>query len=246
MRRIKLTLSYIGTAYGGWQRQINRDTVQERIESAIFLLTKQKVSVQGSGRTDAGVHAVAQVAHFDDESALPIKNFVTGINHFLPADIRIEKAEEVSADFHARFSAKEKTYCYYIYDGDYEKAIMLNRALFVKGKLDAKKMNEASKAFLGEHDFKSFMSTGADTVTSIRTVKAVSVRKRNGFFVIEITANGFLYNMVRLIAGTLIRAGKGEIDFDGVKKLIELADKEAVKEVMPAHGLYLKSVKYGK
>lgn len=244
MRRIKLTLSYIGTAYGGWQRQPNRDTVQERIENAIFSLTKKRVSVQGSGRTDAGVHADAQVAHFDDESGLPLKNFVTGINHFLPSDIRIEKAEEVSADFHARFSAVEKTYRYYIYDGAAERAIMLNRATFVKGKLDANKMNEAAKAFIGEHDFKSFMSTGADTTTSVRTVKAISVRKRNGLIVIEVTANGFLYNMVRLISGALVKAGKGEIDRDGIARLIALADKDAVREVMPAQGLYLKSVKY--
>lgn len=244
MRRIKLTLSYLGTAYNGWQRQPNGDTVQERIEKAITSLTKEQVSIQGSGRTDAGVHALKQVAHFDTSSLLPLKNFVTGLNHFLPPDIRIEKAEEVSAQFHARYSAVEKTYRYLIYDGAVEKAVHLNRAVFVKGKLDAKRMDEASKAFLGEHDFTSFMSTGADTTTSVRTVKKVSVRRSGGLIVIEITANGFLYNMVRLIAGALVRAGKGELDKEGIAKLIERADKNAVYEVMAPYGLYLKSVKY--
>ncbi len=244
MRRIKLTLGYIGTAYSGWQRQPKQDTIQERIESAIFLLTTEKTSVQGSGRTDAGVHAIAQVAHFDTQSTIPVKNFVTGLNHFLPNDIRIEKAEEVASDFHARFSAKKKTYCYLLYDDGKEKAIYFNRALLVKQKLSVAKMNAAAKAFLGEHDFTSFMSTGADTSTSVRTITAIKVIRRDGFIRIEVTANGFLYNMVRLIVGVLVRAGKGELDREGIEELINAADKNIVHEVVPAHGLYLKSVKY--
>lgn len=244
MRRIKLTLGYIGTAYSGWQRQIDRDTVQERLEKAVSLLTKEQVSVQGSGRTDTGVHAIGQVAHFDTESSIPIKNFVTGLNHFLPDDIRITSAEEVDGSFHARYSAKEKTYCYALYEGKTDIAVLANRAVRVKSRLSVAKMQRAATAFVGEHDFRSFQSTNADTTTSVRTVKSVRVVRKDGLIRIYATANGFLYNMVRLMVGTLVKAGKGEIDADGIKELIARADKHAVTEVMPACGLYLVKVNY--
>lgn len=244
MRRIKLTLGYIGTAYSGWQRQIGQDTVQERLERAVSLLTKEQVSVQGSGRTDTGVHAIGQVAHFDTESSIPIKNFVTGLNHFLPDDIRITSAEETDGSFHARYSAKEKTYCYALYEGETDIAVLANRAVRVKNRLSVAKMQRAATAFVGEHDFRSFQSTNADTTTSVRTVKSVRVVRKDGLIRIYATANGFLYNMVRLMVGTLVRAGKGEIDADGIKELIARADKHAVTEVMPACGLYLVEVKY--
>ena len=244
MRRIRLTLDYIGTAYSGWQRQPDRDTVQQRVEDALFSLTGERTSVVASGRTDAGVHALGQVAHFDTDSDIPVKNFMTGLNHFLPPDIRILKAENVKNDFHARFSAHEKTYCYCIYECPFDRAAYLNRAARVSEKLDVKAMRMASTAFLGEHDFTSFMSTGADTVGAVRTVKDVRVVRSGGLVRIFVTANGFLYNMVRLIAGVLVRAGQGKIDKAGVEKLIALKDKHAVREVMPAEGLYLVSVKY--
>lgn len=244
MRRIRLTLDYIGTAYSGWQRQPDRDTVQKRVEDALFSLTGERTSVVASGRTDAGVHALGQVAHFDTDSDIPVKNFMTGLNHFLPPDIRILKAENVKNDFHARFSAHEKTYCYCIYECPFDRAAYLNRAARVSEKLDVKAMRMASAAFLGEHDFTSFMSTGADTVGAVRTVKDVRVVRSGGLVRIFVTANGFLYNMVRLIAGVLVRAGQGKIDKAGVEKLIALKNKHAVREVMPAEGLYLVSVKY--
>ena len=244
MRRIRLTLDYIGTAYSGWQRQPDRDTVQKRVEDALFSLTGERTSVVASGRTDAGVHALGQVAHFDTDSDIPVKNFMTGLNHFLPPDIRILKAENVKNDFHARFSAHEKTYCYCIYECPFDRAAYLNRAARVSEKLDVKAMRMASTAFLGEHDSTSFMSTGADTVSAVRNVKDVRVVRSGGLIRIFVTANGFLYNMVRLIAGVLVRAGQGKIDKAGVEKLIALKNKHAVREVMPAEGLYLVSVKY--
>lgn len=244
MRRIKLTIGYIGTAYSGWQRQPDQDTVQKRIEDAIYALTKERVSVQGSGRTDAGVHALGQVAHFDTDATIPLKNFVTGVNHFLPSDIRVENAEEVDESFHARFNATSKTYCYLLYESDREKAVYLNRAVQVKQKLSLKKMRDCAVAFLGEHDFTSFMSTGADTTGAVRTITELKVERADGLVRISVSANGFLYNMVRLIVGVLVRAGKGEIDCNGVKRLIELKSKDAVREVMPACGLYLKRVEY--
>ncbi len=243
-RRIVLTLGYMGTAYSGWQRQPGEDTVQQRVENAIKSLTRESVSVTASGRTDAGVHAIGQVAHFDTDSNIPTKNFVSGLNHFLPPDIRVTAAREANASFHARFSAKKKTYCYCIYESRVERAELYNRAVRVEDKLDVKKMNEAAAAFIGEHDFTSFMSTGADTNTATRTIIELKAVRSGGLVKIYATANGFLYNMVRLIAGVLVRAGRGKITADGVSELIEKKSKHAVTEVMPACGLYLVKVNY--
>jgi len=244
MRRIKITLDYIGTAYDGWQRQPGRDTVQQRVEDAIFSLSGERVSVTASGRTDAGVHALGQVAHFDVNTAIPVKNYMTGVNHFLPPDIRILKAEEVTADFHARFSVHEKTYTYCLYESRFERACYLNRAARADNRLDVAKMKRAAKAFEGTHDFTSFCSSGADTTTFTRTIKSVYVRRSGGLVKISVTADGFLYNMVRRVAAVLVRAGYGQIDCDGVKKLLAAADNKVAKDVMPACGLYLESVVY--
>lgn len=244
MRRIKITLDYIGTAYDGWQRQPDRDTVQKRVEEAIFSLSGERVSVVASGRTDAGVHALGQVAHFDVNAAIPAKNYMTGVNHFLPPDIRILSAEEAPDDFHARFSAHEKTYTYCIYESRFDRACYFNRAARVEQKLDLKNMKTAAEAFCGTHDFTSFCSAGADTTTFIRTIKDIRVTRSGGLVKISVTADGFLYNMVRRIAAVLVKAGKGQIDKAGAEKLINAADNKVAKDVMPACGLYLKSVKY--
>ncbi len=244
MRRIKITFDYIGTAYDGWQRQPGRDTVQQRVEDAIFSLSGERVSVTASGRTDAGVHALGQVAHFDVNTAIPVKNYMTGVNHFLPPDIRILKAEEVTADFHARFSVHEKTYTYCLYESRFERACYLNRAARADNRLDIAKMKQAAKAFEGTHDFTSFCSSGADTTTFTRIIKSVYVRRSGGLVKISVTADGFLYNMVRRIAAVLVRAGYGQVDCDGVKKLLAAADNRVAKDVLPACGLYLQSVRY--
>lgn len=244
MRRIKITLDYIGTAYDGWQRQPDRDTVQKRVEEAIFSLSGERVSVVASGRTDAGVHALGQVAHFDVNAAIPAKNYMTGVNHFLPPDIRILSAEEAPEDFHARFSAHEKTYTYCIYESRFDRACYFNRAARVEQKLDLKNMKTAAEAFCGTHDFTSFCSAGADTTTFTRTIKDIRVARSGGLVKISVTADGFLYNMVRRIAAVLVKAGKGQIDKAGAEKLINAADNKVAKDVMPAYGLYLKSVKY--
>lgn len=244
MRRIKITLDYIGTAYDGWQRQPDRDTVQKCVEEAIFSLSGERVSVVASGRTDAGVHALGQVAHFDVNAAIPAKNYMTGVNHFLPPDIRILSAEEAPEDFHARFSAHEKTYTYCIYESRFDRACYFNRAARVEQKLDLKNMKTAAEAFCGTHDFTSFCSAGADTTTFTRTIKDIRVTRSGGLVKISVTADGFLYNMVRRIAAVLVKAGKGQIDKAGAEKLINAADNKVAKDVMPACGLYLKSVKY--
>ena len=224
--------------YNGVNMPLGGEALQDALEAVYGI----RYPVKGCSRTDAGVHAIGQVVHFDTVSNIPVKNFVTGLNHFLPSDIRVLTAKKVSQKFHARFSAKEKTYCYVMYESEVDKSVYYNRAVRIKGKLDG--MNDAGKAFLGEHDFTSYMSTGADTVGAVRTVKDLRVVRHGGFVKIYVTANGFLYNMVRLIAGTLVRAGKCELTASDVSALIDKKSKDAVREVMPACGLYLMQVKY--
>ena len=244
MRRIVITLGYVGSAYSGWQIQPNRDTVQSRVEDAVFALTGTKTPVVASGRTDAGVHAIGQVAHFDTPASIPAKNFVKGLNRFLPPDIRVTKAEERDENFHARFSAHEKTYRYALYLSDTECALMSGRAWRIDYPLDTDKMRTAAEYLVGENDFTSFMSTGADTKTTIRIVKSVTISRRGKQMNLTFTANGFLYNMVRLMTGALVKVGSGKIPPEAVKDMLEARSKTAVTFVAPPDGLYLVKVKY--
>ena len=244
MRRIKITLDYIGTAYDGWQRQPDRDTVQKRVEEAIFSLSGERVSVVASGRTDAGVHALGQVAHFDVNAAIPAKNYMTGVNHFLPPDIRILSAEEAPEDFHARFSAHEKTYTYCIYESRFDRACYFNRAARVEQKLDLKNMKTAAEAFCGTHDFTSFCSAGADTTTFTRTIKDIRITRSGGLGKISVTADGFLYNMVRIMTGTLLAVQQGRFVPEDIPKIIEGKNRKLAGPTAPACGLYLEKVFY--
>lgn len=242
--RYKITLDYVGTAYHGWQHQNGQDTVQDRCESALESLFNKKIKLHASGRTDAGVHALGQTAHFDAEKELPIKSVVGGLNHFLPLDIRVRKCEIVDSDFHARKSVVKKTYMYLLYQGDADSAVYHNRATRVYGNLDIDLMSDAAKVFLGKHDFVSFMSTGSSVKTTVREVYLLDIIKDGDLIKIFISANGFLYNMVRLIVAQLIKAGKGEVSPDEIKMLIDKRDKDVVKLCASASGLYLYSVEY--
>lgn len=244
MRRIVITLGYVGSGYDGWQIQPDRDTVQSRVEDAVFALTGVKTSVVASGRTDAGVHAIGQVAHFDTPVSIPAKNFVKGLNRFLPPDIRVTKAEERDENFHARFSAHEKTYRYIVYACSAESALLAGRVWRVDYPLDADRMREAAAYLVGEHDFTSFMSTGADTKTAVRNVKSITITRRGKEIRLTFTANGFLYNMVRLMTGAIVKAGSGKIAPEAIKDMLEARSKTAVTFVAPADGLYLVKVKY--
>lgn len=244
MRRIVITIGYVGSNYGGWQVQPNRDTVQARVEAALLALTGVQTTVVASGRTDAGVHAIGQVAHFDTPVSIPAKNFVRGLNRFLPPDIRVTKAEERDENFHARFSAHEKTYRYVLYMSKTENALLYDRAWRIDYPLDADKMRKAAEYLVGEHDFASFVSSGADTKTTVRNVKSISVVKRGKEIRLTFTANGFLYNMVRLMTGAIVLAGSGKIEPEEVKRMLEAKSKTAVTNVAPACGLYLVKVKY--
>lgn len=246
MRRIKLTLDYNGSAYSGWQRQPGRDTVQSRLEDALYRLTGESITAVASGRTDAGVHALGQVAHFDTEANYPVRNFVTGLNRFLPPDIRVQAAEEAPLSFHARFSAHEKTYRYVVYEGKTDRALSYGREVRIAPGADVAAMREAAKIFRGKHDFASFCASGADTTTSVRTIKRVSVVKRGERIIFSFTADGFLYNMVRRMVAEILRVGEGKATAEDLSAMLAAADKNAVRHCMPPEGLYLVSVKYGK
>ena len=248
MRRIKLVLDYTGTRFSGWQIQIGKDTVQARIEKALFLLTGEKVSVIASGRTDAGVHALAQVIHFDTNTEFDTVAYVRGTNNYLPDDIRVLSAEVVASDFHARYGATKKTYIYRVYVSNEERAVYLNRATRVNAPLSLTAMQNCCKVLIGEHDFTSFMSSGSSVKTTKRTIYDANIVEREGLFgkeyIFSFTANGFLYNMVRKMSAVLISVGQGKMDESDVTYQLENPSKTGLTLVAPACGLYLKEVEY--
>lgn len=240
-----IVVDYDGGAYHGWQKQKGLDTVQERLENAVKNLTGQSVCVHGSGRTDAGVHAAGQAAHFELENVSRSYNFVKGLNHYLPPDIRVLEAGIKPDGFHARFSAHSKTYEYLIYEGKTDRALMNGHAMRVGTVLDVDNMNAAAQMLTGTHDFTSFMSTGSPVASAVRTLYELKAERKEGFVTVTATANGFLYNMVRRLVAVLIKAGKGEIKPAGVLEILEKKDGLAIKDIVPACGLYLKCVDYG-
>ncbi len=238
--RYKITLSYDGAGFCGWQSQPSGNSVQDAVERATEQLFGKKSSVVGSGRTDAGVHALAQVAHFDADKAMPLKNVVGGLNAYLPNSVRVTRAEYASDDFDARKSVKKKTYMYVLYDGDVS-PLLETRALHTV-ELDVDAMNAAAAALVGTHDFATFKASGSGAKTSVRTVFDAHAERKGRLTLFFITADGFLYNMVRIIVAQLVKVGQGEnVD---LRALIEKRDRTAAKETAPAAGLYLYDVKY--
>ena len=245
MRRIKLTVAYDGTAYKGWQLQPNGVTIEEMLNKALSDLLKEPVCVIGASRTDSGVHARGNVAVFDTESRIPGDKFCYAVNRGLPEDIRVVKSEEVPTDWHPRKQNCVKTYEYQILNCKIEIPTRRLYAHFCYYPLSVEKMNEAAKYLIGEHDFISFCAANHQAEETVRTIYEAEVKKNDEDIVtIRLCGSGFLYNMVRRIAAVLVKAGKGQIDKAGAEKLINAADNKVAKDVMPACGLYLKSVKY--
>lgn len=244
MRNIKLTIEYDGKDFKGWQKQPNKPNIQGEIERAIYNITKEEVDLIGSGRTDAGVHALAQVANFKTNSNIPIEKLALAINSQLKNSIIIKKAEEVDERFHSRYNAKHKTYRYIINNSPCGTAIYRNLEYCFPIKLDVAKMQEAAKYFEGEHDFKAFESSGTSAKNSVRTIYNASVKQEGEKIIIELTGNGFLYNMVRIISGTLLDVGLQKIKPEEIKNIIEEKDRQKAGKTLPAHGLYLVEVKY--
>ena len=244
MRNIKLTIEYDGKCYNGWQKQPDKLNIQGEIEKAIYNITQEEVDLIGSGRTDAGVHALGQVANFKTNSALPIEKLALAINSQLKSSIIIKKAEEVDERFHSRYTAKQKTYRYIINNSKTGPAIYRNLEYYFPVKLNVEKMVEAAKYFEGEHDFKAFKSSGTSGKNSVRTIYKAEVRQDGERIIIELTGNGFLYNMVRIISGTLLDVGLGKIEPNEIPDIIEKKDRTKAGKTLPAHGLYLVKVQY--
>lgn len=228
----------------GWQKQPTKLNIQGEIERAIEIITGEQVNLTASGRTDAGVHAIGQVANFKTNSNLPIEKFAVAINSKLKKSIRIQKAEEVEERFHSRYNCKQKTYRYIINNGEQGSAIYRNLEYFVPIKLNIEEMKKAVKHFEGEHDFKGFKASGTSSKSSVRKIYKTSIIKEGDRIIIELTGNGFLYNMVRIIVGTLVEVGLGKIKSEEIIQIIESKDRTKAGKTLPPYALYLVKVEY--
>lgn len=244
MKRVKLVVAYDGTNYHGWQVQDNGITIEEVLNRTISELVQEDIKVIGASRTDAGVHACGNVAVFDTESRIPGDKFSFALNQQLPEDIRIQESCEVDADFHPRYADTVKTYEYNILNRRFELPSKRLYAAFCYYPMDIERMNQAAAYLVGEHDFKSFCSAGAQVQTTVRTIYAVNVTKDDDMVHIRITGNGFLYNMVRIIAGTLMQVGTGLMEPEQVKEILEARDRSKAGPTAVAKGLTLVEIRY--
>ncbi len=241
----KLTIEYDGGLFHGWQRQKDDRTIQGEIEKALYTMTGKKVTVNGSGRTDAGVHALAQVANFICDTAHTSEVFLKGLNSLVPEGIVIKECITVDEKFHARFDAKSKIYRYRILNRPIPSAIDRQYAWFIRKKLDLKAMNASIEHIIGKHDFKAFEATGSPRAHTIRHVMEANLRAvDNDYQTFEIKADGFLRFMVRNIVGTLVEVGRCKITPDDFKKILLSKDRSQAGATAPPHGLFLMQVNY--
>ncbi len=256
MRNLKITLEYDGTNYAGWQTQKHK-TIQETLEKALSRILSEKIRVIGSGRTDAGVHALAQVANFKTKSALPAEKIRSALNALLPDDIAVTGIKKAGLKFHAIRGVKSKVYRYTILNRPHRSALLKRRAYFCRLRLDINLMREESRCLKGKHDFAAFCASGSDARDTLRTVKTISIKrvsydpfsvnqkqKDYSLIVIDIEADGFLYNMARAIAGTLIEIGRGRFPRGSLRKILASRDRSSAGPTAPAWGLCLVKVKY--
>ena len=247
MKNIALTLAYDGTNYHGWQSQINARTVSDTIGFSIKRLTGEKISLTGCGRTDSGVHAKIYVANFRSETNIPLDRFPYAVNSFLPDDISVFSAKAVPDMFHSTFSCRGKEYTYLIYSSKARNPFYKNRAYHYPLTLSFDKMCEASKKFEGTHDFSSVRSTGTDVKTTVRTINWCKVEQIEGKLIsISISADGFLYNMARTIAGTILCSGRGSIKPEEIPSILKSGDRSLAGPTLPPEGLYLTRLWYDK
>ncbi|MBE5871677.1 MAG: tRNA pseudouridine(38-40) synthase TruA [Lachnospiraceae bacterium] len=243
MKRVMLTVAYEGTAYCGWQIQSNGNTVEGELNKALTQLLGEKIMVSGASRTDTGVHALCNLAVFDTSARMPAEKISYALNQRLPEDIRIQKSEEVATDFHPRKCATKKTYVYRIYEAVFPNPIMRQYSHFTYTKLDVTAMKKAADHLVGEHDFKSFCSAGTKVESTVRTLYAVALTEfpcADGRMIeLRVTGNGFLYNMVRIITGTLLEVGRGKLDPQCIPDILAAKDRGAAGPTAPACGLML-------
>lgn len=259
-RNLKLVIEYDGTRYAGWQiqghkvtrSQGRKSTIQETIEKTLQKIVQEKIRLIASGRTDAGVHALGQVANFKTYSVIPSRKLQKALNSLLPGDIVITKAEEVASDFHSRYAAKSKIYRYLILHRAHPSAFLKERVYFYRYPLNVQLMRREAGAIIGKHDFRSFCASGSGAKSTIRTIKRISIQEachtpyaiRHKLIVITIEANGFLYNMVRNIIGTLLEIGRGRLPPGSLRSILKAKDRTKAGPTASACGLYLLQVKY--
>ena len=245
MRRIRLIIEYDGTNYAGWQRQINAVSVQQRVEEALRKLTgEETLTVTGASRTDAGVHALGQNANFDTESRIPADKFAFALNTMLPEDIRVVQSCEVTERFHARFSAAGKEYRYLIYAHPHASAIYRNQSAHVIYPLDVEKMNREAQSAVGTHDFAPFAASGSVVKDTVRTIYSIRVTENEPFIELRVKGNGFLYNMVRILAGTLIGVGSGKLPEGTIEKALASGSRLDLGVTASPQGLTLMHIDY--
>lgn len=244
MKRVKLVVAYDGTNYRGWQVQNNGETIESMLNRAISSLTGEDIHVMGSSRTDSGVHAMGNVAVFDTEARMAADKFSYALNQRLPEDIRIQNSCEVPSDFHPRYQKTVKTYEYRILNREFPLPAYRLNTHFTYRPLDIARMQEAAQYLEGEHDFQSFCAAGAQVKTTVRTIYELTVEKEGDLIVIRVTGNGFLYNMVRIIAGTLMKVGMGEWEPERMTEILEGRDRKLAGQTAPAKGLTLMEIHF--
>ena len=244
MRTILLIIEYDGTAYCGWQIQPNGVAVQEVVEHALAVILGHEVRIHSSGRTDAGVHARGMAAHFLTDAGLPLQAFREGVNGYLPQDVAIRSVHEMPQDFHARFSAKGKSYRYTIYRDRIRSPLAARTAWHLRGDLDLARMHSAAQSLVGEHDFRAFRSSACAAQTTTREIFGIDITEDSAFVYVDIRGSGFLKNMVRMIVGTLVEVGLNRRPAEDLGKLVAAEPGLRCGPTAPAHGLCLQDVWY--
>ena len=245
MRNIKMTISYDGSRYKGFQRLKDNDmTIQGKIEDVLSKMANESIEIIGSGRTDMGVHAYGQVANFKTKCSLSIEKMKSYLYDYLPEDIVITSLEEVDERFHSRYNAKSKVYLYKIYNNKFHNPFLRKYTTHIPKKLDIDLMKQASKYFIGEHDFTSFASSKSKKKSNVRTIYSINIKEENDLIEIYFEGNGFLYNMVRIMTGALIDVGHKKISPKDIKIMIEQKDRTKSSDTAPSKGLYLYEVNY--
>ena len=244
MSRVRLIIEYDGTNYVGWQTQPNGIAVQEKLEDAILKITGMCSTVHGSGRTDSGVHARAQVAHFDTDVRMDAQKFALALNTRLPKDIRVLYSQNAPADFHARFSAKQKQYRYTVQTGEHARVSTRNTALHLHGTVNFDKLVAAADYYTGTHDFVAFMASGSKIDDTVRTIYESRWTRQGNYWLYDVCGNGFLYNMVRIMVGTMIDIGRGYLPDSAIANALNDRERSLAGATAPAHGLCLWRVIY--
>ena len=242
--RLVLGIEYDGAAFSGWQSQIRARTVQGTLEQAVSEVADHPVSLVCAGRTDAGVHAAEQIVHFDTGQQRPERAWTLGVNSNLPGDVNVVWVREAPTGFHARFSARARSYRFWIFNSPLRSALLRHRAWWVRRPLDVSPMQQAAACLLGEHDFSAFRAAECQAKSAVRTVSAISVAREGSLLRVDITANAFLHHMVRNIVGTLVVVGRGDADVDWFERVLRGADRRDAGATAAACGLCLRRVDY--